>query len=102
METLLPLVVRFSLLMFSLLVTQVNLPFNKPNLVSSKVILPDKLVSHMLTQTNPMSSMVQYMDKLLNHMVSLPSNIVNLLGKLVSLKSNQANQLPSPLSHLVL
>ena len=47
--TLLPLVVHFSPLLFNLLVTQVNLLFNKPNLVSSKVILLDKLVNHLLT-----------------------------------------------------
>ena len=100
-ETLLPLVVCFSPLLFNLLVTQVNLLFNKASLVSNKVTLLDKLVNRMFTQTKLISSMVQHLDKLVNRMVHPPSSIVKHLGKLASLKSNQANQLPGPLGHLV-
>jgi len=65
-DNLWPLVVRFSLLMIHLLVTQVSLLFNKASMVSNKVILLDKLVNRMFTQTNLMSSMVQHLDKPVN------------------------------------
>lgn len=93
-------VVRLSPIILNLLVTQANPLFHKTSLVSSKVTLLDKLVSCMFTQTNLMSSMVNHLGRWFNLVFSRanpPSSIVKPLSTLASLKSNQVNQLSSPL-----
>lgn len=81
-ETLFPLLVLFSPLIHNLLVIQANLPLNKLSLVSSKALILDKPVNHLLTQINLTSSIPKFLAKLPNQLVSQLSSILNLLGKL--------------------
>jgi len=99
-DNLRPLVVRISPTILNLLVTQANPLFHTASLVSSKVTLLDKLVSRMFLHTNLMSSMVIHLDRwviLAFSRANPPSSIVKHLGTLACLKSNQVNQLPSPI-----
>jgi len=102
-DNLWPQVVRISLIILNLLVTQARLLFHKTRQVSSKVTLLDKLVNHMFIQTNLTSSMVNHLGRWVNLVFSRAnplSSTVKHLGMLASLKFSQVNQLSSPLGRL--